>query len=91
MRSRMSAVASSTEHIGSTKRIIPRKVGQLCCAMENIHNLRPKPSDAEIMTYLERIVRVKNELHAIVDVFPDVNWAAVDEAMSAAYKPLESS
>ena len=87
----MSAVASSKEHIDSTKRIIIHKVGQLCSVMKNIHDLQPKPSDAEIVAYLTRMVEVKIELHAIVDVFPDVDWAAVDEAMSSAYKPLESN
>ena len=89
MRKEMGKVASSHEHLLSTKRIILRKVEQLCWLMGNIHITRPKPTEVEVMEHLTRLVKVKAELHAIVDVFRDVNWAAVDEAMSAAYAPLE--
>lgn len=89
MRKKMAMVASSQEHMASTKRIILRKVKQLCALISNIHKARPTPDDLEVMVYLTRMVGVKIELHAIVDVFRDVNWAAVDEAMSVAYKPLE--
>ncbi|CAF9912119.1 MAG: hypothetical protein HETSPECPRED_000838 [Heterodermia speciosa] len=90
MRKEMGKVASSHEHLLSTKRIILRKVEQLCWLMSNIHITRPKPTDVEVMEHLTRMVKVKTELHAIVDVFWEVNWAAVDEAMSAAYEPLEA-
>ncbi|KAG6991213.1 hypothetical protein G7Y79_00055g089890 [Physcia stellaris] len=86
IRKKMAMVASSQEHMASTKPIIlPLGPGKY----DNIHKARPKPDDVEVMVYLTRMVGVKIELHAIVDVFRDVNWAAVDEAMSAAYKPLE--
>ena len=89
MRKKMAMVASSHEHMTSTKRIILRKVKQLCALISNIHKARPKSDDVEVVLYLTRMVSVKIELHAIVDVFRDVDWAVVDEAMSAAYKPLE--
>ncbi|KAL8790265.1 MAG: hypothetical protein Q9195_006423 [Heterodermia aff. obscurata] len=90
MRKEMRKVASSHLHLLSTKRIILRKVEQLCWLMGNIHETRPKATEVEVMEYLIKMVRVKVELHAVVDVFWDVNWAAVDEAMSAAYAPLEA-
>ena len=89
MRKEMGKVASSYEHLVRTKRIILRKVEQLCWLMGNIHVTRPKPTEVEVMEHLTRMVKVKTELHAMVDVFHDVNWAAVDEAMSAACEPLE--
>ena len=89
MRERMSTVASSDEHMSSTKRIILRQIDRLCSLISKIHNFSPKPNDLEVMACLTRMVDVKIELHAIVDVFPEVDWAALDNAMSAAYKPLE--
>ena len=89
MRKKMAMVASSQEHISSTKRIILRKVKQLCALINNIHKAKPKPDDVEVMVYLTKMIGVKIELHTIVDVFRDVDWAAVDQAMSVAYKPLE--
>ena len=89
MRKEMGKVASSHEHLFSTKRIILRNVNRLCWLMSNIHITRPTPTEVEVMEYLTRMVKLKRELHAIVEVFQDVNWAAVDEAMSVAYAPLE--
>ena len=55
--------------------------------MKNMHYFLSKLINVEVIAYLTRIVRVTVELHAIVDIFPDVNWAAVDETMNSASKP----
>ena len=87
----MSALASSKEHLSSTKRIILHKVGQLYRVMKNMHNLRPKASAVDIIGYLMRRVEVKIELHATISLFQGADWAAVDGAISSAYKPLDNT
>ena len=89
MRKRIAAVASPREHFISTQNILLRKLDHLCMLLSTIHQVRPKPEDLEVLTYITKVVEVKSQLHVFFNTYlPDVRWAALDEAISAAYRPL---
>ena len=89
MRKNMAAVATSKEHIQSTKTIILSKVKQLWELMHTVNNIVPKATELEVIAWLDRIMVIKIDLHSIAEVFYEVKWAAFDEAMTAGYKYLE--
>ncbi|KAL8828116.1 MAG: hypothetical protein Q9191_002781 [Dirinaria sp. TL-2023a] len=89
LRMKMKGVITPREHTQAIQSIISKKVGRLCELLRSTSEAKPAPSEPEIIAYLHRMQEVKIDLHTIPEVFQDVDWAKFDEAMSAAFKPLQ--
>ena len=89
MRKQMAPDATSGEHLRSNKRIILKKVSNLCTYIRMVCDGLINPTELDVVNYLQRMTAIKVELVSMAEVHHEIDWVHFDQAMSAGYEFLE--
>ena len=89
MRKQMAPDATSGEHLRSNKRIILKKVSNLCTYIRMVCDGQINPTELDVVNYLQRMTAIKVQLVSMAEMHCEIDWVQFDQAMSAGYEFLE--
>ena len=88
VRRKLKNVGTTDQHPENTEGFVLQEIKRLCHLMRGVRDDEKRLTDLEIMSYIERMVDLKIEIHMVAGIVQKVDWVAFDESLSVAFRNL---